>query len=64
MVDSRNNMETSTTKWKRILIVIMANGHAKHFHNVGACKDKWGSLYGDKKKSNDYKCIIGHNEDY
>jgi hypothetical protein len=39
MVDSRNNMETSTTKWKCILIVIMANGHAKHFHNGRACKD-------------------------
>ncbi len=47
MVDSINNMETSTTKWKHILIVVMANGHAKHFHNGGACKDEWGSLYGD-----------------
>jgi hypothetical protein len=47
MVDSRNNMKTSTTKWKGILIVVMANGHAKHFHNGGVCKDRWGFLYGE-----------------
>ncbi len=51
MVDSKNNMETSTTKWKCILIVVMANGHVKHFHNGGACKDKWGFMHGDFKKS-------------
>ncbi len=42
MVDSRKNMETLTTKWKHILIVVMVNGHAKHFYNGGTCKDKWG----------------------
>jgi len=51
MVDLRNNMETSTTKWKGILIVVMANCHAKHFHNGGACKDKWGLHMENIKKS-------------
>jgi hypothetical protein len=64
MVDFRNNMETSITKWKHIPTFFTPNGHFKHFRNGITCNVKWGSLYGDYKKIIDYMGTIGHNEDY
>ncbi len=64
MVDYRDTMETSITKWKHISTFFMANGHSKHFNNGTTCKNKWGSLYGDYKKIIDYMGVIGYNEDY
>jgi len=64
MVDSKNNMETSIKKWKRVSTFVMTNGHFEHFHNGATCKDKWVSLYGDYKKITKYMGVISHNEDY
>jgi len=32
-IDSRDNMETTITKWKHIFEVVMANFHSHHHHN-------------------------------
>ncbi len=64
LVDSRDNMETSITKWKRISTIVTGNGRFEHFHSGMAYKDKWGSLYGDYKNINAYKIVTCHNEDY
>jgi hypothetical protein len=64
LVDFRNNMEMSITKWKHISTFFMPNGHSKHFHTRTTCNNKWGSLYGNYKKIIDYMGVIGHNEDY
>jgi hypothetical protein len=64
VVDSRDNMETSITKWKHISTFFMANGHSKHFNNGTTWKDKWGSFYANYKKIIDYMGVTGHNEDY
>lgn len=45
VVDSKDNMETLITEWKRISTFVMANGHSKHFRNGATCKDKWVSLW-------------------
>jgi len=42
----------------------MVSGHFEHFCNGVACKDKWGSLYGDYKKINDFRSVTSHNENY
>jgi hypothetical protein len=66
IVDLKDNMETTITKWKHISKGVMANSqsHYHHHHNIPTCKDKWGSLYGDYKKIHDYQSVIGHNEKY
>ncbi len=63
-VDSRDSMETSITKWKRISTTIMGNGHSEHFRSEVAYKDKWGLCMETTKTSNDYKSVTSHNEDY
>jgi predicted metal-dependent RNase len=45
VVDLRDNMETTITKWKHIFEVIMVNFHFHHHYNRPTYKDKWGSLY-------------------
>jgi hypothetical protein len=64
VVDSRDSMETSITKWKHISTIVMGNGHSEQFRNGAAYKDKWGSLYGNLKNINNYKSVTSHNEDY
>jgi hypothetical protein len=56
VVDLRDNMETTITKWKHISKGVMANfqSHYHHHRNIPTYKDKWGSLYGDYKKIRDY----------
>ncbi len=63
VVDSRDNMETTITKWKHISTIVMGNGHSEPLRNGVAYKDKWGYLYGDYKNINDYKNVTSHNED-
>jgi hypothetical protein len=63
-VDSRDNMEITITKWKHISKVVMANFHFHHHHNRPTYKDKWGSFYGDYKKTHDYQNVTCHNEKY
>jgi hypothetical protein len=46
-------METSVTKWKCIIKLVITNGNFEHHHNEPTCKDKWGSLYGKYKKIHD-----------
>ncbi len=62
--DSKDNMETTITKWKHISKVVMANSHSHHHHNEPTYKDKWGSFYGDYNKIHDYQNVICHNEEY
>ncbi len=64
VVDSRDSMETSITKWKCISTIVMGNGHSKHFFSGMGYKGKWGSLYGDYKNINNYKIVTCHNQDY
>jgi hypothetical protein len=66
VVDLKDNMETTITKWKHISKGLMANSqfHYHHHYSRPTCKDKWGSLYGDYKKIHDYQSVISHNEKY
>jgi hypothetical protein len=63
-VDGQDQFETIVSKWKKISEFVMDVGHSIHLRNGPACKNKWGSLFGDFKKIYDYMASTGNNQDY
>jgi hypothetical protein len=57
-LDPKDKFETSVTKWKRILEVVMSMGFIQHLRNGLACKVKWRSISNDFKKIFDYTSKI------
>jgi hypothetical protein len=57
-LDPKDKFETSITKWKRILKVMMSMGFFQHLRNGLAYKDKWGSILDDFKKIFNYMSKI------
>jgi hypothetical protein len=49
---------------EKISEFVMNVGHSLHLRNSPACKNKWGSLFGDFKKNYDYMASTGYNKDY
>jgi hypothetical protein len=47
VVDSKEYFETTTSKWRKIVEVMNANGYLPLPRNGATCKNKWGTIYGD-----------------
>jgi hypothetical protein len=62
--DSRDYMETTTTKWTKVANDVANSRFSAHYRGPLGCKDKWQVLFLDYKKINDYRSGTGHNEDY
>ncbi len=64
IVDPCDEMETTTSKWKKIAQVVNATRHSTLPKNDMACKDKWGDVYGDFKHMFDYMTRTINNTKY
>jgi hypothetical protein len=49
VVDSRDQFESASYKWWKIANLVNACEHLSLPKNNDACKDKWGTIYGDFK---------------
>jgi hypothetical protein len=62
-VGDRHKFETSVSKWRKILALIMNAGCSTHVRNGPACKDKWTTITSDFKKIFDFMVGIGQNQE-
>ena len=62
--DPRELMETAVQKWTKIADAMAKIGCSVYPRGIGACRNKWQTLFGEYKKIFDYKGRTGNNEEY
>ncbi len=62
-VGDGHNFETSVSKWRKILTLVMNAGCSTHVKNSPACKDKWSTITSDFKNKFDFMVGIGQNQE-
>jgi hypothetical protein len=63
-VGDRHKFETSASKWRKILALIMNAHCSTHVENGPTCKDKWSTITSGFKKIFDFMVGIGQNQKY